>query len=190
MMEQFGQIDPCVAREAGIVSRVLVVEPNRNYMSVLARRISGAGYRVSTADSAQSALAEIHRSRPDALLAELTMKGTGGVELVQMLREDAVNRDLPLILMGGRSEAGAAVRALRTGADDVVRKPFDFEVLIARIARQIARARAVRELREVNAALDARVVTRAIELGEARDRLALSEAERHRLQNLVAAKAA
>jgi two-component system, OmpR family, phosphate regulon response regulator PhoB len=45
-------------------------------------------------------------------------------------------------------------------------------------------------LREVNAALDARVVTRAIELGEARDRLALSEAERHRLQNLVAAKAA
>jgi DNA-binding response OmpR family regulator len=172
--------------EAGAQPRVLVVQPNRNYLGVIVRRIAEAGYRVSTAHGAQAALAEMHRMQPDLLLAELTMKGTGGVELVQMIREDAVHHDLPLILMGGRSEAGAAVRALRAGADDVVRKPFHFEVLIARIARQVARARAVKQLREANATLDARVVTRAIQLGEARDRLAASEAERQRLASLVA----
>jgi DNA-binding response OmpR family regulator len=166
-------------------ARVLIVEPDRNYLSVLARRIGEAGYRIASASGAQAALAEMHRMAPDVLIAELTMKGTSGVELVQMVRGDPVHHDLPLIMMGGRSEAVAAVRALHAGADDVVRKPFHFEVLIARIARQIARARAVRELRDSNAALDARVVTRALALGELRDRLQASEAECRRLALMV-----
>jgi len=178
--------NPQAVIEIGARPRVLVVQPNRNYLGVLTRRIGEAGYRVSTADGAQAALAELHRMQPDLLLSELTMKETSGVELAQMIREDPVHRDLPLIMMGSRSEAGIAIRALRAGSDDVVRKPFHFEVLIARIARQIARARGVKELREANATLDARIVTRAIELGEIRDRLAVSEAERQRLQSLVA----
>lgn len=165
--------------------RVLIVEPNRNYLSVLARRISQAGYRVATADAAQAALAEMHRMTPDVLLAELTMKGTSGVELVRIIREEAVHSDLPLMMMAGRSEVVAAVRAFHAGADDVVRKPFDFDMLIARIARQVARARTVKELRDANATLDARVVTRAIAVGELRDRLLASETERRRLELIV-----
>jgi DNA-binding response OmpR family regulator len=165
--------------------RVLIVEPDRNYLSVLARRIADAGYRIASAAGAQAALAEMHRMAPDVLLAELTMSETSGVELVRLVRGDAVHHDLPLIMIGGRSEAGAAVSALRAGADDVVRKPFDFDVLIARIARQISRARAVRELRHANAALDARVVTRSLALGELADRLQASEAECRRLESMV-----
>ncbi len=165
--------------------RVLIAEPNRNYLGLLARRIAQADYRVATADSAQSAFAEMHRMPPDALVSELTMKGTGGVELARMIREDAVHHDLPLIMIGGKREAVAAINALRAGADDVVRKPFDFDVLIARIARQIARADAVKRLRDDNATLDARVVERAIAVGELRDRLHASEAERRRLELMV-----
>jgi hypothetical protein len=58
-------------------------------------------------------------------------------------------------------------------------------VLAARIARRIARAKSVKELRHDNAALDARVITRAIELGEIRAKFAESEAERLRLQQMV-----
>ena len=171
-------------------ARVLIVEPNRSHAGVLARRIAQTGYRVAAADSAQSAMAEMHRMRPDLVLSELRLQRTSGVELVRMIREDAANCDLPVIMIGGRTDAGAAVRALRAGADDAVRKPFDFDVLIARIARQLARARAVSDLRDANAALDARVVTRAMELGEMRDRLASSEAEMRKLQMMVRAKAA
>jgi DNA-binding response OmpR family regulator len=166
-------------------TRVLIVEPDRNYLSVLARRIAQAGYRIASATGAQEALAEMHRAAPDVLIGELTMRGTSGVELVSMVRGDPSHSDLPIIMMGGRSEAIAAVRALHAGADDVVRKPFHFEVLIARIARQIARARSVRELRDANAALDARVVTRAIAVGELTERLQASEAECRRLESMV-----
>jgi len=90
------------------------------------------------------------------------------------------------MLITGRSEPSGPVRAYEAGADDVILKPFHFEVLLARIQRRLDSARAIEALREDNAALDARVVTRAIELGEARDRLKASEAERLRLAALIA----
>lgn len=161
--------------------RVLIVEPNRSYCGVLARRISEGGYRVATATGAQAAIAELNRIDVDLVLSELRMPGTGGAELSAMIREDAVHRHVPVMLITGRSEPSGPVRAYQAGADDVILKPFHFEVLIARIGRRIESARAIQALREDNAALDARVVTRAIELGEMRDRLRASEAERLRL---------
>ena len=77
-----------------------------------------------------------------------------------------------MVLITGRSDATGAVEGFAAGADDVVAKPFHFEVLLARIARRLARRASMRELRQDNAALDARVTTRAIELGEMRAALA------------------
>ena len=108
------------------------------------------------------------------------MPGSGGAELCAMIREDAVHRHIPVMLITGRSEPRAPVRAYEAGADDVILKPFHFEVLLARIGRRLESARAVQALREDNAVLDARVVTRAIELGEMRDRVRAIEAERLR----------
>jgi DNA-binding response OmpR family regulator len=167
--------------------RVLVVEPNRAYLSVIARRIGEAGYRLAAVDDGQNAMAELHRLNVDVVLAELVMAGTSGVELVRMIRDDVTTCDLPVILIAGRSHTGAAVSALEAGADDVVIKPFSPEVLIARIGRQIERACGLRKLRHDNAALDARVVTRALELGEMRQRWLNSEGERRRLERLIGA---
>src|SRR5690606_26959433 len=97
-------------------------------------------------------------------------------------------RDTPVVLIAGRSERTGAIDGLAAGADDVVAKPFHFEVLAARIARQLARASALKLLRVDNAALDARVVTRSIELDEIRAALRESEAERTRLQRMIAAR--
>ena len=161
--------------------RLLVIEPNRTYLGTIGRRLAEAGFRIATAQSAQEGLAELHRVPVDLILSELKLPGTSGVELVRMIREDAVHRHLPLLLMAGRSDP-RAIDAFRAGADGVVRKPFDFDFLAARISREIERARAVESLREDNAALDARVISRAIELGEMRSRWEASEAERLRLQ--------
>ena len=75
--------------------------------------------------------------------------------------------------------------AYRSGADTVIAKPFHFEVLIARIGREIERSRVLARLQSDNATLDARVVGRAIELGEMRQRWLETEAELRRLQALV-----
>ena len=165
--------------------RILLVEPNRSAMAVLVRRLGDAGYRVSAAENAQAAVAGLHRLPVELVLAELAMPGMSGIELTRLIRDDSSLKDLTVILISGRSDRAGSVKALEAGADDVVVKPFHHELLLARIARQLARARAVKELRADNATLDARVVTRAIELAEIRAALATSERERMRLAGLV-----
>jgi DNA-binding response OmpR family regulator len=152
--------------------RILVVEPNRNNLGVLARRLSEHGYRVTAADSGASAVAELYRLPIDLVLAELNMPRMGGGELARAIRGEVQWNDIPVLLITGKSEPKGAVRAYECGADDVILKPFHFEVLFARIDRRIERMRAVKRLQEDNAVLDARVVERAIQIGELREELA------------------
>jgi DNA-binding response OmpR family regulator len=151
--------------------RILVVEPNRSHLGVIARRLSEAGYRVTTADSGPSAIAELYRFPIDLVLAELGMPRMSGAELARAIRGEVQWNDIPVMLITGKSEPKGAVRAYEAGVDDVILKPFHFEVLVARIGRRIERARSVQRLQLDNAALDARVVERAIQIGELRERL-------------------
>jgi DNA-binding response OmpR family regulator len=97
---------------------------------------------------------------------------------------------MPVLLVVGRSDPAAAVRAFEAGADGVVRKPCHFEVLGACIARQLARANALKRLADDNAALDAKVISRVIELRDVRDQLISAEKERRRLAAIVEGRAA
>ncbi|MFP5330291.1 MAG: response regulator transcription factor [Alphaproteobacteria bacterium] len=177
-------------KRIGGQQRLLVIEPNRNYLAVIARRLGEFGFRIATAESAEAGLAELHRVPADLLLSSAKLRGTSGIELVRMIREDPANRDLPVMLIVGRSDASTAVKAFESGADGIVRKPCHFEVLAAAIARQIKRAEAMRQLIVDKAALDARVISRSIELGETRDQLRAAEKERRRLAEIVAGLAA
>ncbi|HET9398092.1 MAG TPA: response regulator [Sphingomicrobium sp.] len=180
------QIDPAPPSNHGSGNaRLLIVEPNRSALAVLAKRLGEAGYRVIACDSAGNATAEMLRVPVDLVLAELRMDPISGVQLTRRIRDNTVLKDTPVVLITGKSDSAGAVDGFGAGADDVVAKPFHFEVLAARIARRIARARSVKELRADNANLDARVVTRSLELGEIRAALEQSEAERLRLQQLI-----
>jgi DNA-binding response OmpR family regulator len=167
-------------------ARLLIIEPNRSALGVLARRLGELGYRVIACDNAGNATAEMLRVPVDLVLAELRMSLVSGVELTRRIRDDTALKDTPVVLITGRTDSSGAVDGFGAGADDVVAKPFHFEVLAARIAQRIARARSIKELKHDNAALDARVVTRAIEIGEIRAALEQSEAERIRLQQMIA----
>jgi DNA-binding response OmpR family regulator len=158
--------------------RILLVEPHKGALAAMARRLGAAGYRVVACANATDAVSQLHRARPDVLIAELRMAPISGVELTRLVRDDNALADLPVMLINGRSDSTASCEGLAAGADDIVTKPFDFDVLVARIERALARTRGISELRRDNAALDARVIARAIELGEMRAALEASEAQR------------
>src|SRR6476659_6278727 len=151
--------------------RILIVEPNRNNLGVMARRLSETGLRVTTADSGAAAIAELYRLPIDLVLAELDMPRMSGAELARAIRGEVQWNDIPVMLITGKSEPKGAVRAYESGADDVILKPFHFEVLIARIDRRIEAARSLKQLQDDVAALDARVVERAIQIGELKEEL-------------------
>src|SRR3954462_11128601 len=117
--------------------RILVVEPNRTNLGVMARRLAEHGYRVTTGDNGASAIAELYRLPIDLVLAELNMPRMNGADLARAIRGEVQWNDIPIMLITGKSEPKGAVRAYEAGADDVVLKPFHFEVLIARIGRRV-----------------------------------------------------
>lgn len=159
--------------------RILVVSPNRGHLALLARRLGDEGYALVTALDGASALGELHRRNDIQLvLAELVMKPLSGADLTRAIRELPGGGELPVMLIAGRNEPDPAIRAYAAGADDVLLKPFHFELLVARIERRLAAARQVAALRHDMAVVDARAALRAIELGELKDRLAALEAER------------
>lgn len=151
--------------------RVLLVDPNRSNLAVMARRLAEHGFRVTTADSGSTAIAELYRLPIDIILAELNMPGMSGAELARAIQSQVQWNDIPVVLITGKSEPKGAVRAYEAGADDVILKPFHFEVLLARLDRRLERARLLQRLKGDNAVLDARVVERAMQIGELRDEL-------------------
>jgi CheY-like chemotaxis protein len=163
------------------VRTILVVDDSRTNLNVIGKRLTQFGYLTALADNGVEALDLIAARGFDLVLLDLGMPGMSGLQVLAELRSRPETVDLPVIVVTGRSDPIAAVQALAAGADDHVAKPFDFDVLHARIARTLARARRVSDLKRSNAALDARIAARAMELGEARAELADIRADRQRL---------
>jgi DNA-binding response OmpR family regulator len=157
------------------------VDDSRTNLTVIGRRLSDIGHRMMLADNGRAALDLVSAGGVDLVLLDMSMPGISGLDVLHELRASRETSDLPVIMVTGQSEPAMAVAALAAGADDWIAKPFAFEVLEARIDRLLIRAKRVAELKRSNAALDARVAARAIELGETKADLASSVAERQRL---------
>jgi len=164
-----------------LMRTVLAVDDSRTNLNVLAQRLGHLGYLVVLSDNGAEALDLIAGRGFDLVLLDLMMPGVCGMRVLREIRGVRDTQDLPVIMITGRSDPGAAVEALEAGADDYVAKPFAFEVLAARIERTLAQAGRIEELKRTNRALDARIASRAIELGEMRSELAHSRADRSRL---------
>ncbi|OYY73185.1 PleD family two-component system response regulator [Sphingomonas sp. 28-63-12] len=181
-MELFSRDDiPAGLVRRGPTRTILAVDDSRTNLNVLGRRLAHLGYLVVLSDNGHEALDLIAARGFDLVLLDMVMPGMSGMHVLTEIRSSRETADLPVIMVTGRSDAGAAIEALAAGADDHVPKPFDFQVLAARIDRVIDRARHIAELKRSNATLDARVAARAMELGEARVELAETRADRLRL---------
>ncbi|MBX9730204.1 MAG: response regulator [Sphingomonas sp.] len=181
-MELFSHDDlPAGAARRGSTRTILAVDDSRTNLTIVGRRLAHLGYLVVLSDNGHEALDLIAARGFDMVLLDMVMPGMSGLHVLNEIRGNRETADLPVIMVTGRSDAGAAIEALAAGADDHVAKPFDFQVLAARIDRVIDRARRFAELKRSNATLDARIAARAMELGETRVELAETRADRLRL---------
>ena len=160
--------------DAKLSGDVIVVDDSRTALAVMGRRLTQLGYTVVLVDNGMAALDMVQARRFDAMLLDMTMPGMSGLSVVREVRASPVTAHLPVLMMTARSDPAAAIDTLNAGADDHVVKPFDIDVMAARIERLLARAREVDALRRANAALDARIAQCAVEISELR--MALAEA--------------
>jgi two-component system phosphate regulon response regulator PhoB len=120
---------------------ILVVEDEAAVQELIAVNLQHAGYKVMCAGSVPQAEALVHEVKPDLVLLDWVLPDTPGVTFARQLRGDQRTKDIPIILLSGRSGEHDKVAALEGGADDYVTKPFSPRELLARI-KAVMRRRA------------------------------------------------
>ncbi len=118
--------------------QILLIDDDTLLRRSLAFALERTGYRVSTAATAEDGLAQIAAVQPDLVLLDIGLPGMDGLDALRQMRRHA---DLPVILVTARRRELEQVLGLELGADDYVTKPFDVEVLLARIKAVLRRYR-------------------------------------------------
>jgi len=122
-------------------SSILVVEDESITQKLLAANLERAGHQVLRAASVTQAQAAIRETLPDLVLLDWVLPEATGVSFARQLRADQRTKDIPIIMLTGRSQDTDKVMGLEAGADDYITKPFSASELIARI-RAVMRRRA------------------------------------------------
>ncbi|HVJ31248.1 MAG TPA: response regulator transcription factor [Gammaproteobacteria bacterium] len=120
------------------LERVLIVEDNEHAAYLLRTLLERAGYAVVVSPDGRDALAKLGSMDPvDAVILDLMLPYVSGYQVLMEARQSPKWRRVPIVVVTGRTLEMDAVRALETGANDFVRKPFSPEELIARVRRAI-----------------------------------------------------
>ena len=115
---------------------VLVVDDDRRLRDLLARFLTEAGYRVTTAASAAEARAKAESFLFDALVLDVMMPGETGFDYARSLRQAS---QVPILMLTARSDAADRVTGLEIGADDYLSKPFEPRELLLRLGNILKR---------------------------------------------------
>ncbi|WP_205963738.1 phosphate regulon transcriptional regulator PhoB [Roseicella aquatilis] len=119
---------------------ILVVEDEVPLLTLLRYNLEKQGFRVEEASDGQEALLRVAEARPDLVLLDWMLPQLSGLEVCRQLRRRPATRDLPIIMVTARTEQQDSVRALDTGADDYISKPFAMDGLLARIRALLRRS--------------------------------------------------
>ncbi len=105
------------------------------------------GYACQVFSQAPDCLAAIEKTLPAMVLADLTMPGMDGFELIRRIRQN--HSDLPILALTGQSTVERAVQAMQAGASDFLKKPYEQEELCLAIERCLSHAQIASENREL-----------------------------------------
>jgi len=160
---------------ASELPQILVIDDEMGPRESL-RMLLKPNYQVHTADNVEAGLRILREKKPDAVISDIRMPGTSGIEGLRKIRE--IDPHVAVIMLTGFGALETAKEALRLGANDYISKPFDAREMREVIGRNVERTRIQRS--GVNA---------ASEIKELNNRLLKELAQKERLASLGQASA-
>ena len=120
---------------------ILLVEDEPSIVELLSYNLKREGFEVRETGDGEEALLMIRERPPDLVILDWMLPSVSGLEVCRQLRRDPNLQQLPIIMLTARAEEDDRVRALDSGADDYVTKPFSPSEVIARVRAVLRRAR-------------------------------------------------
>jgi two-component system alkaline phosphatase synthesis response regulator PhoP len=122
------------------MSRVLVVEDDKDIAALIVRYLTKAGYAAETLDAGTHVLPRVRQDPPELLILDLMLPGVSGLQICSALRAEPTTAAMPIIMLTARGEEADRILGLELGADDYLTKPFSPNELIARVRALLRRA--------------------------------------------------
>ena len=115
--------------------RILIIEDEITLNRTLQEGLSDFGYQVDTAENYKDAEYFIDIRNYDLVLADWMLPDGDGIELCKIVKNRS-NRTA-VVILSARDDKDSEIEALKSGADDYIKKPFDFDILLARIEARL-----------------------------------------------------
>ncbi|GAB2655001.1 two-component system response regulator CseB [Kribbella swartbergensis] len=118
-------------------ARILMVEDDAVIREATQLTLERHGYDVTTAEDGLEAIERFEKIQPDVVMLDIMLPGLDGISVCRRIRESST---VPIVMVSARGDALDVVLGLEAGADDYVTKPFDTQVLVARLRAVMRRA--------------------------------------------------
>lgn len=122
-----------MSNNAMFPSRILIIEDNEDNLALMRLLLERAKYEVLTAVDGLSGIDLARAERPNLILLDLAMPEVDGWEVAQVLKDDILTRDIPIIAVTAHALPKDRARALEAGCDAFIVKPFSVSKLIGEI---------------------------------------------------------
>lgn len=123
---------------------LLLVEDNEDIRSLLSDHLEAAFHIIEARDG-QEGLTFAREHQPDLVIADISMPVMDGIQMCEQVKSDVTTSHIPIILLTARTSLVYRVEGLERGADDYMTKPFNLQLLTARINNLIESRKKLRE---------------------------------------------
>jgi DNA-binding NtrC family response regulator len=139
-------------------STILVVDDEKNIRRTLGMVLSGVGYRILEAGSAEEALESLKNPlHPiDLAIVDLKLPGLSGLDLLGSIKGDDATADIPVVVISGHASVQDAVQAIKLGASDFFEKPLNRDRIVVSVENSIRGARLRRTVEQMRLELELR----------------------------------
>ena len=115
--------------------RILIVEDEITLNKTIAEGLTEYGYQTDTSESFKDAEYYVGIRNYELVLSDLMLPDGNGIELIEAIK--AKSPRTSVVIISAKDDKETEIKALRAGADDYIKKPFDFDILVARLEARL-----------------------------------------------------
>ena len=120
-----------------MAKKILLVDDEPQMVDMLKIRLEASGYEIITAHDGQEGLEKARKEKPDLMILDLMLPKIDGYKVCGLLKKDVRFAKIPIIIFTARAQQEDMTLGKEMGADAYITKPFDAQVLLAKIAELI-----------------------------------------------------
>ncbi len=132
--------------------RILIVDDEAGVRASLSGILSDEGYRVDAVETGEAGVKAVESNRYELALLDVWLPGIDGIET--LTRIQAIDPDLPVVVISGHGTVETAVKAVRLGAADFIEKPLSLERILLAVSNSLRRRKLEQEVRALKAEVE------------------------------------